>query len=156
VHFEFLFLGKTKEEFLAKGIDHFLKRLQYYVPAEVRIVKEKKWSPQEGEEKIKEEESRLLLARISRPSLVVALDRGGRQLSSEELAALLAKWRNEGQRCISFLIGGPLGLAPQLVAEADAVLALSKMTLTHEMARLFLIEQLYRAFTIMAGSGYHK
>jgi 23S rRNA (pseudouridine1915-N3)-methyltransferase len=86
----------------------------------------------------------------------VALDRGGRQLSSEELAALLAKWRNEGQRCISFLIGGPLGLAPQLVAEADAVLALSKMTLTHEMARLFLIEQLYRAFTIMAGSGYHK
>jgi 23S rRNA (pseudouridine1915-N3)-methyltransferase len=156
VRFEFLFLGKTREEFLATGIDHFLKRLQHYVPTEVRTIKEKKWSPQEGEEKIKEEEGRLLLARISRPSLMVALDREGRQLSSEELAALLAKWQNEGQRCISFLIGGPLGLSSQLVGEADAVLALSKMTFTHEMARLLLIEQLYRACTILAGSGYHK
>jgi 23S rRNA (pseudouridine1915-N3)-methyltransferase len=156
VRFEFIFLGKTREEFLAAGIDHFLKRLQHYVAAEVKIIKEKKWSSQEEEEKIKEEEGRLLLARISRPSLVVALDRGGRQLSSEELPALLSKWQNEGQRCVSFLIGGPLGLPSQLVAEADAVLALSRMTFTHEMARLLLIEQLYRAFTIMAGSGYHK
>jgi 23S rRNA (pseudouridine1915-N3)-methyltransferase len=156
MRFEFLFLGKTRDEFLAAGIDHFLKRLKHYVPAEIKIIKEKKWSLQEAEERIREEEGRMLLARVSQPSLVVALDRAGRQVSSEELAALLAAWRNQGQRSISFLIGGPLGLPARLAREADAALALSRMTLTHDMARLLLIEQLYRGFTILAGSGYHK
>jgi 23S rRNA (pseudouridine1915-N3)-methyltransferase len=156
VRFEFLFLGKTGEKFLAAGIDHFLARLRHYVTLEVRTIKEKKWSPQETEDRIRDEEGKLLQARINRPSLVVALDPGGRQLSSEELAALLAKWQNEGQRSISFLIGGPLGLSSRLIAEADLVLALSRMTFTHEMARLLLMEQLYRACTILAGTGYHK
>jgi 23S rRNA (pseudouridine1915-N3)-methyltransferase len=156
MRFELLFLGKTKELFLAAGIDHFLKRLNHYVPAEVKLIKEKKWSTREPEEKIKEEEGKLLLAGISHPTLVVALDPAGPQLSSEELATQVAKWRDSGQRSISFLIGGPLGLPEQLVREADLVLALSRMTFTHEMARLLLAEQLYRANAILAGSGYHK
>ncbi|MEJ2033903.1 MAG: 23S rRNA (pseudouridine(1915)-N(3))-methyltransferase RlmH [Deltaproteobacteria bacterium] len=156
MRFEFLFLGKTREKFLAAGIDHFLERLNHYLTAEVKIIKEKRWSPREAEDKIREEEGNLLLARRSQPSLVVALDPGGRQVSSEELAELVAGWQEAGQRCVSFLIGGPLGLPEKLVAEADAALSLSRMTFTHEMARLILMEQLYRAFTILAGTGYHK
>lgn len=153
---ELLFLGRTKEKFLAAGIEHFLKRLSHYLPTEIKTIKEKRWSPREAEEKIREEEGRQLLAKCSRPSLIVALDPGGRPVSSEELAALVAGWQEGGQRCVSFLIGGPLGLSPQVLAEADAVLALSRMTFTHEMARLILVEQLYRACTIQAGTGYHK
>lgn len=156
MRFELLFLGRTREDFLAAGIDHFLKRLNHFVPAEIRTIREKKWSPREAEERIRTEEGRMLLARVNRPSLVVALDRTGRQLSSEELAALLAAWRNQGQRCVSFLIGGPLGLSSEVITGSDIVLALSRMTLTHEMARLLLLEQLYRAGTILAGSGYHR
>ena len=156
MRFEFLFLGKTKEPFLAAGIEHFLKRLTHYVPTEIRIVKEKRWSAQEAEDKIREEEGKLLLARLSRPSLVVALDPGGRQASSEELATMMGGWQEAGHRCVSFLIGGPLGLPAKLVAQADVTLSLSRMTFTHDMARLLLVEQLYRAFTIRAGTGYHK
>ncbi|MDA8164860.1 MAG: 23S rRNA (pseudouridine(1915)-N(3))-methyltransferase RlmH, partial [Desulfobacteraceae bacterium] len=114
------------------------------------------WSPQEAEEKIREEEGKLLLAKMSQPSFMVALDPGGRQVSSEDLAGMVGSWQETGHRCVSFLIGGPVGLDPKLVARADLSLSLSRMTFTHDMARLLLVEQLYRVFTIRAGTGYHK
>lgn len=101
-------------------------------------------------------EGRRLLEKIQRPTLLVALDRTGKQFSSEELAELLEKWEGEGRRSITFLIGGHLGLSEQVVDKANVLLSLSKMTFTHEIARLILLEQLYRASTIRKGTGYHK
>ena len=152
----FLFLGKTKESYLAAGIDDFSKRLKRYAQVSIKIIKEKKWASKESDAKIKGEEGETLLANIPPSSFVVALDRTGRQIDSEELATLLTKWEGRGVRSVTFVIGGPLGLADKVLAQANVTLSLSKMTFTHEMARLILLEQLYRAFSINAGTGYHK
>jgi len=86
----------------------------------------------------------------------VVLDPGGRQLSSEEFAGMVENWEGQGRQVVSFIIGGPDGLSPAVIARADLLLSLSRMTFTHEMARLLLLEQLYRAYSIKAGTKYHK
>jgi len=156
MRFEILFLGKTKEKYLAAGIEDFNKRLSRYAEVEIRTIKEKKWGNNESEKKIKEEETAHLLANCIQPTLIVALDPGGKQVSSEELANLIQQWEEQGKRKITFIIGGSLGLAPVIKQSADALISLSTMTFTHEMARLLLLEQLYRACSIRAGSQYHK
>ena len=156
MHFELLFLGKTKEKYLANGIEDFRKRLSRYAEVEIKILKEIKWGNNESEKKIKEQETTRLLDSCTQPAMVVALDPGGKQISSEELADLLQQWEEQGRRKITFIIGGPLGLAPSVRDSADMLLSLSAMTFTHEMARLLLLEQLYRASSIRSGSKYHK
>lgn len=153
---ELIFPGKTKEKYLAEGINDFCKRLKRYAQVELKSVKEKRWNSSESEEKYKEAESTLLLEKVTTPSVIVALDRTGEQISSVGLANLLTNWEDQGRRCLSFIIGGPLGLAPTMLKKADLMLSFSKMTFTHEMARLLLMEQIYRAYTIKAGTGYHK
>lgn len=153
---ELIFPGKTKEKYLAEGINDFCKRLKRYARVELKSVKERRWNGSESEEKYKEAESTLLLARVTTPSMIVALDRTGKQISSLGLANLLTNWEDQGRRYLSFIIGGPLGLASTTLKKADMTLSFSKMTFTHEMARLLLLEQIYRAYTIKAGTGYHK
>jgi len=153
---ELIFPGKTRKAYLTQGIDDFRKRLKRYAEVELRSTREKRLSGSEPEEKYKEAEGAALLAKVSSPSVMVALDRTGRQVSSEELARRLTHWEDHGCRCLSFVIGGPLGLAPAVLDKADMVLSLSEMTFTHEMVRLLLLEQIYRAYTIKAGTGYHK
>lgn len=152
---EFLFPGKTREGYLAAGIDDFRKRLANYAEVEIKNLKEFK-PGRKPEPLVRQEEGQSLLARLASKTLVVALDPGGHSLSSEELAARLAIWEENGRRHLTFLVGGALGLAPEVLSRADYTLSLSRMTFTHEMARLLLLEQLYRAFSIRAGSGYHK
>lgn len=156
MRFELLFLGKTKEKYLAAGIEDFRNRLSRYGEVEIKTLKEVKWGNNESEKKIKDEETARLLAGCVQPTLIVALDPGGKQASSEELADYLQQWEEQGRRKITFIIGGPLGLAPSIRQSADLLLSLSAMTFTHEMARLLLLEQLYRAASIRAGSKYHK
>jgi len=149
-------LGKTREQYLGAGIDDFAVRLRRFVPLEVVVLKEKKNAGKEDTARQQNEEGQILLGSIPQSAKVVALAPSGQQLSSEELAGLLCRWEDQGVREIAFLIGGPTGLAPELVQKADYVLSLSRMTFTHEMARLLVLEQLYRAFSIKAGTGYHK
>ena len=156
MRFELLFLGKTKEKYLATGIEDFRKRLSRYAEVDIKTLKEQKWGNGESEKKIKEEETARLLASCSQPTFIVALDPGGKQVSSEELAKLIQQWEEQGRRRVTFIIGGPLGLAPAIKQSADNLLSLSSMTFTHEMARMLLLEQLYRACSIRAGSQYHK
>ena len=87
---------------------------------------------------------------------IAALDRSGRQYSSDGLADLLKKLSVNIRGSVCFMIGGPLGLSEEILDKADAVIALSKMTFTHEMSRIILLEQTYRAFTIIQGEKYHK
>ncbi len=153
---ELLFLGKTRTPYLAAGIDDFVKRLSHYTRLEIKTIRDPGRKKNDPDSRLIEAEARLLLAAVSKNSLVVALDPGGRPLSSEELADRLTEWQGRGVKSVSFLIGGALGLAPWLVKDADLVLSLSALTFTHEMARLILVEQLYRAHTIKAGEKYHK
>ena len=153
------FLGKTKEQYLAAGIDDYAGRLRRFVQLDLPVLKEKKNAAKEDTTRQQNEEGQILLGSVPQSggaARVVALAPTGRQLSSEELAELLSRWEDQGVREIAFLIGGPTGLAAGLVEKADYVLSLSRMTFTHEMARLLVLEQLYRAFSIKAGTGYHK
>lgn len=155
LRFEFLFLGKTKESYLAAGIADYARRLTHYVPADIRILKVKKAKKGDSETVQVEKESEFLLQNAP-DSYIVCLDRTGRLIDSIELARRLESWEMQGQKKITFIIGGPLGLSAKILAKADLVLSLSPMTFTHDLTRLLLLEQLYRACTIKAGEKYHK
>ena len=152
---ELLFLGKTKETYLAAGIDDYAKRLSHYLKFEIKTVKEGRIRKGEPERFIIEKESANLLQSVQGDYLV-CLDRTGKQIDSIELAKQLERWEMYGPQKISFVIGGPLGLSATILKKADLVLSLSPMTFTHDMTRLLLLEQLYRACTIKAGEKYHK
>ncbi|MBV5306563.1 MAG: 23S rRNA (pseudouridine(1915)-N(3))-methyltransferase RlmH [Desulfobulbaceae bacterium] len=153
--FELLLLGKTKDGYLSEGIAEFAGRLQHYTRVSIKYIQHKKKS-QWSEEQEKEEDGRLLLSHVPTGALKVALDFRGRQFTSEGLADLIGQWEQQGLKRVSLLIGGPLGHSKTLVDKADLLLSLSQMTFTHDMTRLFLLEQLYRAHTIRAGEKYHK
>jgi 23S rRNA (pseudouridine1915-N3)-methyltransferase len=155
VIFELLLLGKTKDGYLSEGIAEFASRLQHYTRVSIKYIQHKKKS-QWSEEQEKEEDGRLLLSHVPTGALKVALDFRGRQFTSEGLADLIGQWEQQGLKQVSLLIGGPLGHSKTLVDKADLLLSLSQMTFTHDMTRLFLLEQLYRAHTIRAGEKYHK
>lgn len=150
------FLGKTREQYLVAGIEDFAGRLQRFAELSLPLLKEKKRPAKENPTRFALEDGQILRASVPATARMVALTPEGEQLSSEGLAGLLGRWEDCGIREVAFLIGGPCGLPPELVREADFALSLSRMTFTHEMARLLLLEQLYRAFSIRAGTGYHK
>jgi 23S rRNA (pseudouridine1915-N3)-methyltransferase len=153
--FELLFLGKTKDSFLSEGIDEYYSRLIHYVSVSIKTLKVK--SKEQWNDTItRQQEGKLLLTHVPAGSFKVVLDSRGRQFTSEKMADLLERWEQQGIKQVSFLIGGALGLSAEVVQEADLLFSLSKMTFTHDMTRLFLLEQLYRAFTIKAGEKYHK
>lgn len=151
---ELIFPGKTKESYLKRGIDDFAERLSRYVKLDFKIIKDRSGSGDMT--RAVQLEGKLLLENCSKSSYMVALDPGGRQLSSEEFAGTVGKWEVEGRQIVSFVIGGPEGLSALVLDKADLLLSLSRMTFTHEMARLLLLEQLYRAYSIKAGTKYHK
>ena len=152
---EILLLNKTKEAYLQKGIADYLQRLKRFTPVEVVEIKVKKMSAR-SEKEIKDYESSLLDRRMTPGSYRIVLDRGGSPLTSEKFASALMELENRGMQTVSFIIGGPLGLADEQLNKADLILSLSAMTYTHDMTRLILLEQLYRAYSIKAGTSYHK
>lgn len=151
---EFVFPGKTKESYINAGIKDFSKRLSHFVRTDFKIIKDKPASKNKGS--LLEKEGEGLLSGCSKSSYIIALAPEGKQCTSEEFADMVVDWENQGRQVISFIIGGPDGLSRQVLNAADNVLSLSKMTFTHEMARLLLLEQLYRAYNIKNGTKYHK
>lgn len=152
--YEILFLGKTKGSFLAEGISEYLKRLNHYTSVNIKTVKSKKLKGSDAF--IKEKESSLLFNSIDPSSYIVALDARGKQLSSAGFSSLIDSWEQSGIKNLTFVIGGPLGFTQEILKKANIQISLSKMTFTHDMVRLFLLEQIYRAYTIKAGEKYHK
>ena len=155
MRFEILFLGKTKEPYLAAGVAEYAARLKRYVATDIKILKERKSNKKEPDKVHKARESDYLLQN-AQGLYIVCLDRTGVMLDSLELAARVEHWQLKGLKKVTFIIGGPLGLSEEVLTKADLVLSLSAMTFTHEMTRLLLLEQLYRACTIKAGEKYHK
>lgn len=152
---EILLLNKTKEAYLQQGISDYQKRLKRFTPVELVEIKVKKLSTRSNTE-IRAYESSLLDRRVTRGSYRIALDSRGKQISSETFASFLMELEQRAVQTVSFIIGGPFGLDNEQLRKADTVLSLSAMTYTHDMTRLILLEQLYRAFTIKAGTNYHK
>ncbi len=151
-----LFVGKTKEHFIQLGIDEYLDRLRHYVPVDIKVAKNEKVGPKANKNRIIESECKNLLSKLSRRAYLIALDRTGQQLTSVEMAGYLMDLEHDATEEIVFITGGPLGLSPSLLKQCQRIVSLSRLTLTHEMSRLLLLEQLYRAYTIRAGHKYHK
>ncbi len=153
--FIFLFLGKTQEKYIDTAISDYAARLGRYLPLELIVLKEK-YNRNASDGVVKQAGAELLLNRCGKDSFKVALDLSGRQYDSNQLANMVQNWQDRSLQTVYFLIGGHLGLHPSVVQEADVVWSLSKLTFTHEMTRMIVLEQLYRACTINAGQNYHK
>ena len=148
--FKFIWVGKTRDAHWKALQDEYLRRLSHFVKFEITEVRDA-----QGPNSV-DIEGNDLMAKLNQTSFVTLLDVKGRELSSQELAAKLEVWQARGLREIAFVIGGSKGVSRQVAERADVTLSLSFLTFTHEMARVILIEQLYRAFTIIKGFPYQK
>ncbi|NWQ40845.1 23S rRNA (pseudouridine(1915)-N(3))-methyltransferase RlmH [Bacillus sp. EB106-08-02-XG196] len=152
-------VGKLKEKYLKMGIEEYLKRMNSYAKVEVIEVADEK-APEELSElemiQVKQKEGERILAKISQDTYVIALAINGKMQSSEELADTLDKLATYGKSKIAFIIGGSLGLSEEVLKRANEKLSFSKMTFPHQLMKLILVEQIYRAFRINRNEPYHK
>ncbi len=148
-----LAIGKDRSGLYAPAVAEYATRLERYLRFEVVELPEAR--KHAGTPRAKEEEGETLLARIDPREHVVALDERGSEYTSVELARRIERWLHAG-RDVALVIGGADGLSPEAMSRAGEKLALSRMTLAHRLARLVLVEQLYRAMTILRGEPYHK
>lgn len=148
-----LAVGRDRSGLYAPAVEEYAARLSRQLRFELAEVPEAKKLA--GTPRAREEEGEALLARIGPREHVVALDERGEELTSLELAERIRRWQGRGQD-VTLVIGGSDGLAPAVVERAREKLALSRFTLAHRLARLVLVEQLYRAMTILRGEPYHK
>ena len=154
LHVTILMVGKTRESFIQEGLAFYQKRLQPFLHLTLKSVREEKEAGGLAAAATKVREGERLQAQIPPRANVIALTPQGREFTSEEFAAWLTR-RELDSRPLTFLIGGHLGLDPGTLAAAAERLALARLTLTHELSRLVLLEQLYRAMTIKTGHPYH-
>jgi 23S rRNA (pseudouridine1915-N3)-methyltransferase len=149
-----IWVGKTRNEYLRALADDYLKRLSRFARCEVVEVRE---SAAADERACVEEEGKRVLGHLASDALAVLLDvSGATSWSSEELAAQVEGWQSRSVKEVAFVVGGHLGVSEEVRRRADVRWSLSRLTLTHEMARVVLVEQLYRAYTITRGLPYQK
>ncbi len=159
MHINIIAVGKLKESYLVAGINEYMKRLRVYAKVEVMEVADEREPDNASaaeQEAVREKEAERILKQIGGGHMVVALAIDGKMLSSEEFAAQIGKWGLEGKSDIAFVIGGSLGLHKSVLERADFKLSFGKMTYPHQLMRLVLVEQVYRAFRINRGEPYHK
>lgn len=152
---QLLVVGKTNSKCINEGIEIYLKRLSHYVPFSIKQIPDIKQTKSLSEEQQKEREGEAMLATFAQGDFVILLDERGKELTSREFAQFVDKKMAAFNRDIWFVIGGPYGFSKKVYERADTLLSFSKMTFSHEMIRLFFVEQLYRAMTILRGEPYH-
>ena len=151
---EFWYIGKTNEKYLVQGMAIFEKRLKHYCKFSSICIKDVK--PGQNANETKAREAELILSKISTSDYLILLDEIGEMYTSEKFAAQLNKLQMNASKRIIFLVAGAFGADERLKNRADKLLSLSKMTFSHQMIRLFFVEQLYRAFTILRNEKYHN
>jgi 23S rRNA (pseudouridine1915-N3)-methyltransferase len=149
-------IGRATESWLRQGIEEYAGRIQRYLPLTIVEIREEGGGKKSDPRYIREKEGELLLEKIPPAAAVLVLDEKGEMLSSEGLAALLDRHMLHGPAEIVLVIGGAYGLSESVRQRADRLLSLSNLTLTHLMARLLLLEQLYRGLTILRNEPYHN
>ncbi|MCW2263503.1 MULTISPECIES: 23S rRNA (pseudouridine(1915)-N(3))-methyltransferase RlmH [Sphingobacterium] len=150
-----LCIGKTDDKYLIEGIEKYLKRLKFYITFNLVVIPDIKNSKNLTNEQQKEKEAQLLLKHINSLDTVVLLDEFGKEYRSLEFASYLEKNMIQSTQHLIFVIGGPYGFDDQIYQRANQKISLSKMTFSHQMIRLFFVEQTYRAFSILKGEPYH-
>jgi 23S rRNA (pseudouridine1915-N3)-methyltransferase len=149
-------IGKTNEAYLKEGIAIYLKRLRHYLKFELVVIPDIKKAGKLSPEQLKTKEGEAVLQRMKEGDSLILLDEGGRQYTSEAFAAFLNRQFQHSHRRIIFLIGGAFGFDEAIYQKAESQLSLSKMTFSHQMIRLFFVEQLYRGMTILNNEKYHN
>jgi len=150
-----LAIGKTDNKQLQSLIDDYTKRLGFYIKFELDIIPDLKKVKNLSEDQQKQKEGELILGKLNATDVLILLDENGKQLDSVGFSNYLQKHMNSGIKQLVFVIGGPYGFSPDVYSKAQGKLSLSKMTFSHQMVRLFVIEQLYRGFTILKNEPYH-
>lgn len=150
-----LAIGKTDNKSLISLIEDYKKRLNFYVKFQFEIIPDLKKAKNLSEEQQKQKEGELILNTINSSDVLILLDETGKQLDSISFSNYLQKHMNSGIKQLVFVIGGPYGFSDSVYKQAQGKLSLSKMTFSHQMVRLFFIEQLYRGFTILKNEPYH-
>ena len=151
----FIWLGKSKQKEYSKLIDEYKSRLGHYVSCKVTQLKEPKLKSKNVEE-IRKIEAKEFLSSVANSDYVVLLDERGKHFTSIELSNWIQHKQNISIQNVVFIIAGAYGAHSSLKERADFIFSLSHLTLTHDMARIFIIEQVYRAFTILKGEKYHN
>ena len=147
-------IGNTDEKYLKEGIEKYLTRLKHYCKFEIDTIPDLKNVKNLSVDSQKQKEGETILSKIEKSDFVVLLDENGREFNSPSFSQFLQKRMNTGMDLI-FVIGGPFGFSRDMYERANSKVALSQMTFSHQMVRLFFIEQLYRGFTILKGEKYH-
>jgi 23S rRNA (pseudouridine1915-N3)-methyltransferase len=155
VKIKFVAVGKTDAGYLREAISVYENRLKHYIPFELICVPDVKNAGKLNESQLKCMEGKNILSQLNSGDELILLDEKGNACSSPEFSLMLSKKINAGVRCVTFVAGGAYGFSDEVYAQASSMISLSKMTFTHQMARLIFVEQLYRAFTIMKGEAYH-
>lgn len=148
-------VGKTEDKYLIEGIEKYLNRLKHYINFAIIIIPELKNTKSLTEAQQKDKEAALISKHISATDVVVLLDEKGKKYSSVAFAQYLNKQMIGSVQHLVFIIGGPYGFDEQIYKRANSSMSLSDMTFSHQMVRLFFVEQLYRAFTILKNEPYH-
>lgn len=150
-----LAIGKTDSRNLQNLIDDYSKRLSHYIGFELEIIPDIKNAKNLSEAQQKKAEGEEILKRVQTSDFLVLLDEKGKSFTSEGFSEYLQKRMNSGLKNLVFVIGGPYGFSEEVYAKAQGKISLSAMTFSHQMVRLFMVEQLYRAFTILRNEPYH-
>jgi 23S rRNA (pseudouridine1915-N3)-methyltransferase len=150
-----LAVGKTDHTAIQTLLDEYIKRLGFYIKFELEIIPDIKNAKNLSEAAQKEKEGELILKKVQASDELVLLDEQGKQYSSLDFSDYLQKKMNAGLKQLIFVIGGPYGFSESVYQRANGKISLSKMTFSHQMVRVFFVEQLYRAFTILKNEPYH-
>ena len=150
-----LVVGKTDEPYLREGIDQYKRRLKHYIDFEIKIIPDIKKSKNTTETIQKLKEGEIILSKIGPYSEMHLFDEGGKMYNSREFAAFFQKKMVQGLKELVLVIGGPYGFYDGIYERATSKISLSKMTFSHQLARLLCLEQIYRAFSILNGEPYH-
>ena len=148
-------IGKTDNKNLQMLIGDYQKRLSHYIKFEFELIPDIKNVKHLSESQQKEKEGELILAKTQKSDVLILLDENGKQMDSVAFSGYLQKHMNSGIKTLIFVIGGPYGFSDAIYQRANGKLGLSKMTFSHQIVRLFFIEQLYRGFTILKNEPYH-
>ncbi len=150
-----LTIGKTDNPNLQSLITDYQKRLNHYVNFDLEIIPDLKKVKHLTESQQKQKEGNLILSKLKTTDALILLDENGKQFDSLEFSNYLQKHMNSGLKQLVLVIGGPYGFSEEIYKKAQGKISLSKMTFSHQMVRLFIIEQLYRGFTILKNEPYH-
>lgn len=150
-----LVVGKTEDKYLIEGIDKYLKRLKHYIGFNLVVIPDVKNTKNLTEAQQKTKEAELILKQVSNLDTVILLDEKGKKYTSVLFSGYLNKQMIGSVQHLIFIIGGPYGFDESVYQRANGSMSLSDMTFSHQMVRLFFVEQLYRAFSILKGEPYH-